>query len=42
MLPVGLEEAKCHVVGSTMWLTMSSDLWEMGTSALQTQETKFC
>ena len=42
MLPVGLEEAKCHVVGITMWLTMSSDLWEMVTSALQTQETKFC
>ena len=42
MLPAGVEEAKCHVVESTMWLTMSSDLWEMGASALQTQESKFC
>ena len=42
MLPVGLEEAKCHVVERTMWLTMSSDPWEMGASALQMQETKFC
>ena len=41
MLPVGLEEAKCHVVGSTMSLTTSSDLWEMGTSAFRRKKLNF-